>query len=233
MATTFVNEFAGKQSTPADYTIYSTNEDHSSFWEDFVAQLPPGGLLDLIHEAIRMVEENQQVALQRLDAPSQPVENSTSPEAAIDLIKSSLGLTVSELGSLFEVTRQTVYDWKKERTRINESTWDKVLSLAAAAQHWQSLTRGQAPRFLLDRNDPPKSESILDLCRADQPEWETIRGQMSHHWDWYQSSLREAFEEIGYDAPIVRTRRAAGPSDSQKRYADFKADLKNHNDPQC
>lgn len=232
MATPLINEFPGQRLAPAgSFTISSTQEDSRSFWEDYLAQLPPGDLLDLIQEAIRMVEENLRVATQRLDAPSQPVENPTSPEAAIALIKSSLGLTVAELGGLFQVSRQAVYDWKKERTPMNENTWDKVLNLAASAQHWQKLTEGKAPRFLLDRRDPAESESILELCQGDQPEWQKIREQMSRHWDWYQASLNEAFEEIGYDAPVVRSRRGPGPSETQKQYAEFRANLPNHHDP--
>ena len=179
----------------------------------------------MLQTTISLLEEELAIISQRLDASPPPVVDQSSPGAAIDLIKTSLGLTVAELGGLFQVTRQTVYDWKKERTAINGAIWDKILSLAAAAQFWQKKTGGHAPRFLLDRPDPDTSESILELCRLDQPDWDTIKKQMANHWEWYQSSLAEAFDDMGYDAPVVRTRRKPGPSTPQKHYAEFKVDL--------
>lgn len=211
-------EHPGLYTTRASEALWVTSD-----WDDLTHRTAPDDIFILFQQFLRA---HQDLA-QRGTCAELAVDEShpQSPAHAIGLVRDSLSLTVAELGDLFEVSRQAVYDWKKGKTPMGKEAWDKLISLAAVAQVWHKMTAGKAPRFLLDDKDPETSEpGILEACRTPSPDWIAIREMMAARWGWYQKSLQQAFDELGYDSPVQRGKLRKPPTAEEKENAESQAE---------
>lgn len=224
MATLTIESFPSDGSHhPGLYTTRASEASwETSDWEDLSHRTAPGDIFALFHQLLRAHQDRTSSETTHEILPECVLPQ--SPAHAIGLVRDSLSLTVAELGDLFEVSRQAVYDWKKEKTPMGKETWDKLISLAAVAQAWQKMTAGKAPRFLLDDKNRETSEpGILEACRAPAPDWKVIREMMSARWEWYQKSLQQAFDDLGYHSPVQRGALKRPPTAAEKEYAESKA----------
>jgi transcriptional regulator with XRE-family HTH domain len=83
-------------------------------------------------------------------------------------IKTVLHLNMSQVARLFDVSRQTIYDWQADRFEISPEHAENVRRLAKAADLFAEA--GIFPwRFALVREIEP-DRCFLDIARAGEPE---------------------------------------------------------------
>jgi hypothetical protein len=91
-----------------------------------------------------------------------------SPASVLDGVRKVFGLNISETAEVFNITRQTAYQWMNltnmAQVRAHENR-DRLKQLYGAAQSWQSHTtlKGRWLYALL-----PAGNTMLDLLKATQ-----------------------------------------------------------------
>jgi hypothetical protein len=99
-----------------------------------------------------------------LEAALLPV--ALSPAFVLESVRAVFGLNISESAEVFDITRQTVYQWMKlsdmEQVRSHENR-DRIKQLYGAARLWQSRPplKGRWLHALL-----PAGNTMLDLLKA-------------------------------------------------------------------
>jgi hypothetical protein len=112
-----------------------------------------------ILEAPAAIESNFEAALP-------PV--ALSPASILDGVRTVFGLNISETAEVFDITRQTAYQWMNltsmEQVRAHEKR-DRLKQLYGAAQSWQSHPplKGRWLHALL-----PTGNTVLDFLKAPQ-----------------------------------------------------------------
>lgn len=91
-----------------------------------------------------------------------------SPASVLDGVRTVFGLNISETAEVFDITRQTAYQWMKltdmEQVRAHENR-DRLKQLYGAARSWLNLPplKGRWLYALL-----PDGNTVLDLLKAPQ-----------------------------------------------------------------
>jgi hypothetical protein len=87
---------------------------------------------------------------------------------AADLVaelKSTLGVSVTDLAAIARVSRQTIYDWIGEG-QVSEANYERLLALRQVCLDWQSRIQRPVGRLLHAKN--ADGRSLLDLL-AEEP----------------------------------------------------------------
>ena len=98
-----------------------------------------------------------------------------SPASVLDGVRKVFGLNISETAEVFNITRQTAYQWMKltdmEQVRAHENR-DRLMQLYGAAQSWQNLPllKGRWLYALL-----PAGNTLLDLLKTHQIDLDALQ----------------------------------------------------------
>ena len=102
----------------------------------------------------------------RLETALPPV--ALSPASILDGVRTVFGLNISETAEVFDITRQTAYQWMNlssmEQVRAHENR-DRLKHLYGVAQSWQNRPQLKG-RWLYARL--PTGNTVLDLLKATQ-----------------------------------------------------------------
>lgn len=115
-----------------------------------------------------------------------------SPAAVLEAVRSAFAINVSEAAEVFDITRQTAYQWMKltdmDQVRARENR-ERLKQLYAATQAWRELSplKGRWLHSLL-----PSGQTLLDLLKAPQIDLNTLR---SAHAALASSSNERRFQE--------------------------------------
>lgn len=80
-------------------------------------------------------------------------------------IKTTLGVSVTDLASIAGVSRQAIYDWIGGG-QVNDANYERLLKLREVCIDWQSRANRPLGRLLRTKN--AEGNSLLDLLRQDQ-----------------------------------------------------------------
>jgi hypothetical protein len=108
-------------------------------------------------------------------AVAHQIPAAVSPASVLDMVRTAFGLNVSETAEVFQITRQTAYQWMKlsamEQVRSHADR-DRIKMLYRAAQFWneQPLLKGRWLRAIL-----PSGITVLDLLRANMIDPDSLK----------------------------------------------------------
>jgi hypothetical protein len=90
----------------------------------------------------------------------------------VDLLKSSLGINISETADILQITRQAIYDWKSGKAIPSVKNQERINKLITICKKWESENLG--PIRHLIRQNIWGDHSLFDLFCKDQLEEENI-----------------------------------------------------------
>jgi hypothetical protein len=113
------------------------------------------------------------------DKPTRTVAHqvpaAVSPASVLNMVRNAFGLNVSETADVFQITRQTVYQWLKlsamEQVRSHADR-ERIKMLYRAAQTWQEHPplKGSWLRAIL-----PSGITVLDILRANNVDLDSLK----------------------------------------------------------
>lgn len=98
-----------------------------------------------------------------------------SPASVLDMVRNAFGLNVSDTAEVFQITRQTAYQWMKlsamEQVRSHADR-ERIKVLYRAAQFWneQPMLKGRWLRAIL-----PTGVTVLDILKANTIDLDTLK----------------------------------------------------------
>jgi hypothetical protein len=98
-----------------------------------------------------------------------------SPASVLDMVRNAFGLNVSDTAEVFQITRQTAYQWMKlsamEQVRSHADR-ERIKVLYRAAQFWneQPMLKGRWLRAIL-----PTGITVLDILKANTIDLDTLK----------------------------------------------------------
>ncbi len=90
-------------------------------------------------------------------------------------IKTTLGVSVTDLASIAGVSRQAIYDWIGGG-QVSGANYERLLKLRKVCMDWRSLANRPLGRLL--RTKSAEGNSLLDLLRQDQLDRSLIAPQL-------------------------------------------------------
>ena len=91
---------------------------------------------------------------------------STTP---VDHLKATLGINISEIADILQITRQAIYDWKSGKAIPSTKNQERINKLIAICKKWESENLG--PIRHLIRQNIWNDYSLFDLlCKEDLEE---------------------------------------------------------------
>lgn len=117
-----------------------------------------------------------------------------SPASVMDRVRTVFGLNMSETAEVFDITRQTAYQWTKfsemEQVRAYVNR-DRLKQLYGAAQSWQTLPplKGRWLHAFL-----PAGNTVLDLLKAPQIDLKEL--QSAYHALAAGTAIRRSEEGV-------------------------------------
>jgi hypothetical protein len=131
-------------------------------------------------EVIGYVKNMTGVLMVRImDKPSltvaQLIPAAISPASVLDMVRNAFGLNVSDTAEVFQITRQTAYQWMKlsamEQVRSHADR-ERIKVLYRAAQFWneQPMLKGRWLRAIL-----PTGVTVLDILKANTIDLDTLK----------------------------------------------------------
>lgn len=87
-------------------------------------------------------------------------------------IKGAFGISVTDLGDILKITRQTVYDWMREERQIQSENNERLNTVHFIAKQWNAMSSLPAKKVL--RQNLEDGKSILDLLKEDDIQTERI-----------------------------------------------------------
>lgn len=86
---------------------------------------------------------------------------------ALAHVRSALGLSISDLAAVLEVTRPTVYSWIKGEQEPRAGSWRRVRELQQVAQRAEAYELPRMSRLV--RRPLPNGPSVLERLRGGDP----------------------------------------------------------------
>lgn len=99
-------------------------------------------------------------------------KNEVLTTTPIDLLKSSLGINISETADILQITRQAIYDWKAEKAIPSAKNQERINKLITICKSWESENLG--PIRHLIRQNIWGNHSLFDLLCQDLLDEENI-----------------------------------------------------------
>jgi hypothetical protein len=108
-------------------------------------------------------------------AVAHQIQTAVSPASVLDMVRNAFGLNVSDTAEVFQITRQTAYQWMKlsamEQVRSHADR-ERIKVLYRAAQFWneQPMLKGRWLRAIL-----PTGVTVLDILTANTIDIDTLK----------------------------------------------------------
>ena len=90
----------------------------------------------------------------------------TDVAAAVDDIRSTLSLSITDLSAILDVKRPTIYSWLRGDAQPHAKNLERITSLHQISQRWHNLS-GRAMRRHLRHAFDDQGVTLLDLLKAD------------------------------------------------------------------
>lgn len=126
------------------------------------------------NDVIRQFDKVKQQILERLStyspAVSEYIEEQVvavplSAEAIIDTSKQVTGLSVKDLAGIFQVTRQTLYNFRSSEDKITERNWERLQAVSREIESISTILTS-SPGSLMKRA-PVDGQTLYQLLCAD------------------------------------------------------------------
>ncbi|MCF6312130.1 MAG: helix-turn-helix domain-containing protein [Verrucomicrobiales bacterium] len=141
-------------------------------------------------------------------------------------VREGFGFNITELATLFGVTRPTIYSWLKNESQPKREVLDKLQALNAATTHWQKVVADTDLSYLLDYTGPTaRSKSIREAMITSSLDAQTLKSLIDTRLQEFQRSSARSREILGEALPIPKNEI---PEGSQKMNAMWTKNANRH-----
>lgn len=163
-----VNDGRGYYIVSHDWTTVDANPT-----QQFSRSSTTGEFIEYVKyttEALKAFISNKSVRAVAHQTPA-----AVSPASVLDIVRNAFGLNVSDTAEVFQITRQTAYQWMKlsamEQVRSHADR-ERIKVLYRAAQFWneQPMLKGRWLRAIL-----PTGVTVLDILKVNTIDLDTLK----------------------------------------------------------
>jgi DNA-binding transcriptional regulator YiaG len=201
------------RNSPSDQSLFSASQFLTAAMASCL--IGPGAVFcSSVSNAAQLPDTNMAAtyASEISDTPGNPAEN------LLTSIREGWNLNMTELATILNSTRPTLYNWLRSGLPVNAQKSQHLQTLAVAAEYWKSYLADGGKDFLLDYTGPKANEeSIRQAMSRSEVTTEELRCLIELRKDQYKLAYEVSREILGAPLPIP----ASSPPENSHRLQEL------------